>query len=251
MTNDFDSCALLGSGAVRCWGDNRIGLLMNPAVSGNSSVAVSVQGIGHVIAISASVYHGCTVADDGSEGCWPPYVTAMTGAATDGPSVATGNAHSCELVPGGRVQCQGATFHGELGDGTNDFSEHGVLVSGLTDAVMLTAGMEFSCALRAGGGVACWGEGSFGQLGGGASTSSNVPVAVSGLANATAISAYRFSACAVEAGSVKCWGANDTGQLGDGTTSALEPAGRRAHGHDVAHTGLHVRGRRARSCNSR
>jgi alpha-tubulin suppressor-like RCC1 family protein len=239
------TCAEVAGGGLRCWGQNTWGQLGNGDSSG-SSVPVPVAGLTDVTALRAGLHYTCAaVASDVS--CWgansagqlgnglvgspvlvPSVVPEISGATAVGSSGAGPNAgHSCALVTGGAVQCWGANFEGQLGNGTNSPSVTPVLVSGLTGATAITtgAGADFtghSCALLGTGTVSCWGYNLTGELGNGThgtSADSNVPVAVSGLSGATAVSAGAFYTCAaVGGGEVQCWGSNSNGQLGNGTS---------------------------------
>jgi alpha-tubulin suppressor-like RCC1 family protein len=202
------TCALLGSGSVECWGDNGDGQLGDGTSRGPqscngdpcASTPVAVRGISNATAIAA------------------------------------GGADSCALLAGGGVDCWGDNLHGQLGDGTSrgpqscngdPCASTPVAVRGISDATAIATGADQSCALLAGGGVDCWGDNLHGQLGDGTSRGpqscngapcASTPVVVS-LSGATAIASGGGDSCAVLLGGrVDCWGANAYGQLGDGTS---------------------------------
>ena len=72
---DVHTCALLASGAVRCWGFARYGLLGNGSTSnvGDDEVPASVRAVDlgrSATAISAASLHNCARLDDGAVRCW-------------------------------------------------------------------------------------------------------------------------------------------------------------------------------------
>jgi alpha-tubulin suppressor-like RCC1 family protein len=195
------SCALLGSGAVRCWGDNSSNQV------GNGSSPTVDQGT----------------------------PTGVTGLASGVRMIAAGIFHTCALLNAGTVKCWGWNIYGSLGDNSTLDRTTPVDVVGLSGVRTIAAGYNHTCAVLDGGGVRCWGENSSGELGDGSTTQRNAPVDVLGVNNAVSIaaggSAFGASTCVVTAtGAARCWGANDQGQLGinstsGGSTSPVEPFG--------------------------
>jgi alpha-tubulin suppressor-like RCC1 family protein len=141
----YHSCALTGTGAVRCWGRNPSGQLGNGSTA-DSAVPVEVLGLG-----------------SGTVG------------------VSAGLSHSCAVTKAHKVRCWGGSG-GELGAGSAAGSAVPVDVAGLSSgAVAVSAGGHQSCARSAAGAVSCWGSNPNGGLGNGTATSSAVPVDVVGL----------------------------------------------------------------------
>ena len=186
------SCALLVDGTMKCWGDNSSGQLGN----GRSARTTQPVPVSNVTGTSA--------------------VTA----------IASGAAHSCELLANGTVACWGDNAQGALGNGALDDSSVPVPVTGLSRAIAVVSGRHFSCALILGGTVQCWGFNVFGELGNGqVGVTSTVPVPVSDLTDVIALGSGDHHTCAASvSGTVKCWGWNLHGQLGNNSnTDAATP----------------------------
>lgn len=217
------SCALMDSGAVKCWGYNYHGEL----------------GIGTT---GTQAEPGRNVPTD-TIGSWalvplPLTPTAPTPTATATPT-ATGTASplaasrhiavitgglsmGCALTTSGGAKCWGANDRGQLGDGTTVVRYAPVDVLGLNSGVsaIQTSGLH-TCAIVWGGLVKCWGYNGSGQLGDGTTNTQLAPVAVADLGSGVvAIALGAHHTCAVtSSGGVKCWGDNSTYQLHDGTSS--------------------------------
>jgi len=190
----FHSCALLSTGAVKCWGYNGNGQLGDGSTT-NSSIPVAVSGL--------------------SSG-----VTAIS----------TGYSHTCALLSTGAVKCWGDNLKGGIGDGSTTNSSIPVAVLGLSSGVTaISTGGRHTCALLSTGAVKCWGNNDNGQLGDGSEASvtpRTTPVSVSTLSSGvTAISAgYNHTCAFLSTGAAKCWGDNSEGELGNGsTTDSLTP----------------------------
>jgi Regulator of chromosome condensation (RCC1) repeat len=234
-TADYDTCGVLASGEVECWGSQLLGSTVN-----ESSTPVLVPGISDAIAVTGSEDHRCALLSSGGVDCWgannwgqlakstpsesslPVVVSGISNAI----AVSVGQYDVCVLLMGGTVDCWGNNSNGALGNGTENSSPTPTVVSGLSNAVAISAtGVgSFTCALISNGTVECWGAGFGGQLGNGKTETALTPVTVSGISNAVAISAGWDHACAVLAtGSIECWGEGEgfgpySGVLGDGTT---------------------------------
>jgi hypothetical protein len=186
---DF-ACALLTSGAVRCWGSNAYGQV------GNGFTAFANEP------------------------------SAVTGLAAGITAVTVGSYHACALTTAGAVWCWGRNNYGQLGDGTNANRAAPVSVSGLTAGVLeIAAGGGHTCA-RLATHVACWGRNLSGQIGDHtAGTDRWAPRAVTGTAGAVRLALGLAHTCAAFPAALQCWGENDFGQLGDNTsgTDRLQP----------------------------
>ena len=139
------TCAVLATGGLRCWGYNSAGQLGNGSQTG-SAVPVDVIGL------SSGVI-----------------------------AVAVGAEHTCALLSTGAVKCWGYNEVGQLGNAVVNVSPAPVDVNGLPSAaVAIAAGNEHSCATLANGKIMCWGFNGSGQLGNNSTVSSFVPVEVVG-----------------------------------------------------------------------
>ncbi|MGH7184337.1 MAG: RCC1 domain-containing protein, partial [Nitrospiraceae bacterium] len=148
--NNF-SCAVMTSGRVKCWGDNRQGQLGN-GTSKEALVPEEAKGISSAIKV-------------------------------DG-----GSLHACALLRQGTVNCWGFNQTGQLGYSTRDDTtrpvhEQGIFVPdeviGVRSAHEVTTGLMHSCALEDRSTVKCWG----GNTNGGyftamVGTSTTVPIDV-------------------------------------------------------------------------
>ena len=134
------TCALLKTGAVRCWGDNQYGQLgygntnnigddETPASAGD----VSVGGV--VVQLAAGDRHTCALLVGGTVRCWGWSTLGYPNSGTVGDDetpasmgdidlgdtatqIAAGGNHTCALVTGGAVRCWGDAYKGALGYGT-------------------------------------------------------------------------------------------------------------------------------------
>jgi len=232
-TGGLDTCALMNSGGVKCWGANFSGQLGNNSTV-DSPVPVDVSGLSTgVTAIAAGDHFNCALTMNGGIKCWGMGVALGDNSYTDrltpvdvsgltsGVSrIAAGGAHTCAVLIGGAVKCWGDNYSGQLGDRTNTGRPvPGDVPDLMSGVVAIAAGGAGShtCALVTGGGLKCWGANTFGQLGDNYKTEQLVPTNVSGLTTGVAaISAGADHNCAVTTGGgTKCWGANYDGQLGD------------------------------------
>ncbi len=247
----YHTCALLSSGAVQCWGENRLGQLGNGGTV-SSLTPVSVNGIGGLSpakAVVAGEEFTCALLLDGTAKCWGKNLDGQLGIGNilDSPEpvvvsqineasfMAAGYDYACSDAQSGatpqdrRVRCWGKNTSGQLGnnsvinaslpvDVVNFIDAQGIAT---TIASALTAGETHTCALILDGSVNCWGSGKFGQLGNnsiGSKAKSNIPVRVSVMTGVVGISAGQNHTCAVtSANAVSCWGRNHLGQLGNGT----------------------------------
>jgi alpha-tubulin suppressor-like RCC1 family protein len=183
------TCALMKTGGVKCWGDNRIGQLGNEIPYYPKYQLVDVKGLSSgVIAIAAAEYH------------------------------------TCALMETGGIKCWGENDGGELGDGTKINRLAPVDVVDLNGPVSaISAGGSSTCALMQTVGVKCWGQNI--SYTGHNDLFIYTPVDIDGLeSGVSAISVGLMDAFIIMAdGSVKCWGANAYGELGIGSLESILP----------------------------
>lgn len=205
------TCALYGSGDVRCWGDNE-----------------SRQSV-----------------DDATMVATPSIaVVARDDTASKATMLALGATHTCIGTATGKLVCWGGGKEYSLSGGSAPIPPPGKPVGDRLIAASSTfsiaasqpivapknsdrtrgriaAGSDFTCRITESGNVSCWGEGNAGQLGIGLSAKVfappryAIPLIPLGFGRAVAISARKQFACALsEMGKIACWGVNDLRQLG-------------------------------------
>jgi alpha-tubulin suppressor-like RCC1 family protein len=226
--SDSNTCAILPSGAVDCWGYNPLGQLGDGTSTGPDTCAGGLP---------------CGTAP-GSVG-----ITAT--------SIVGGGAGYCAILTSGAVDCWGSNNYGQLGDGAlsgpddcylpGSQTATGVVIpptltycsttpvaTGISATSLASDGSGY-CAVLTSSAVDCWGLNDIGELGAGTSSGPDtcyiqasptpIPISCSTTPVATGISATSITSdgagyCAVlTSGAVDCWGENNYGQIGDGTSS--------------------------------
>lgn len=231
------TCALLATGAVRCWGENGAGQL------GPGPGQPVAAGAGSVTALVAGRDHTCALVD-GAVRCWGSNASGQLGAAPAGGVAVPLAAGIRHLAAGGDQTCAATgTSTGEALDDSlrcwGDSLGPGWLLASPqpTPAIprkdagqatvrfevgLLAAGGRHVCLRKKDEAVECLGANDRGQLGGalvGPGETAAVPLP-GVLPAAVALAAGADHACAALGdGRLRCWGANDAGQLGDGTTT--------------------------------
>lgn len=253
------ACALLETGDVRCWGNNRYGQLGygHTRHIGNEQVPTSVGVVSlgaKAVQITTGKFHTCALLEGGNVRCWGSNQYGQLGSGSAGnigddeiPSsvpvvslgepalqISAGRAHTCALFEGGRVSCWGWNSNGQLGYGHADSI-------GLTDTPSsagyvdvgepvqhISAGGLHTCALLENGNARCWGDNKFGQLGYGHKRSVGITQTPRSMGDiylggtAVALESGNYHNCAIlEDDSLRCWGLNKFGQLGYGHTNNI------------------------------
>ncbi len=202
------TCALMTTGAVRCFGQATNGALGYP-----------------VAALGAATCAGTSVCLGDEPGEMPPADVNLGGSAS---KVVAGFDFTCALMTTGTVRCWGGNGNGQLGDGSlvnrgdgvgNAMPPPDVPLGGLR-AVDLSVGGSHVCALLENGAVQCWGLNGGGQLGYDDAVSRSTPggsVNIGGVATKLVLQG-RFSCALMESGALRCWGKGNNGELGVGSS---------------------------------
>lgn len=248
------TCALLWSGAVRCWGegaqgrlgygnDDRIGDTEHPYEAGDVPLG------GSAVAISAGRDFTCALLDDATVRCWgndasgrlgnradepigddePASASPVVSLGDDAVQIACGEEHCCAVRADNSLVCWGEGSQGRLGYGsqedvglTSDPADAGAV--DLDDGVkQVAAGAQHTCAVLVNDDLYCWGSGGNGRLGYGDNTSiaegsGEVPSDAGRVPMGADVQAVRLGeahTCALlVGGGVRCWGQNSAGQCG-------------------------------------
>lgn len=225
------SCAVLDSGAAKCWGYNYSNMLGAKLGDASYTTPQQVYGVtSGAIDISARASHSCVVLSTGAVKCWGDNYSGQLGNGTSGGTggygpdlvvglidatkVEVGGSRTCALTSAGALKCWGT--------GTGYASNTPVTIPGMENGVAdFGQGMNHACAVTTAGAAKCWGWNYFGELGIGSTPMYTLhanPTQVVGLnTGVVSLSMWDYSTCAVlNNGQVKCWGYNGYGQLGTG-----------------------------------
>lgn len=230
----YHSFAIKNDGTVWGWGSNDHGQLGINANEDYVTVPIKIEGLDHVVSVSACVFHTLALKGDGRVWTWGPnwYGQLGNGSYNESKSplivenlagvkeVAAGFFHSLALKGDGTVWRWGG-----FGDSTSEFpikdqSPIPVRVKTIDQIVAIAAGGSHGAALKDDGTVWTWGYNNEGQLGDGKFVNgcSCEPRMVSGLTDIKAITAGgAFTLALRKNGTVWAWGSNNYGQLGDST----------------------------------
>jgi alpha-tubulin suppressor-like RCC1 family protein len=198
------TCAILDTGAVRCWGNGGQGRLGhgNEQSVGDDETPAAVApvslGPGRTArAIAAGDFHTCATLDDGSMRCWGFGASGQLG--------------------------NGATAN--VGDNETPAAAGVVALPPGRSAVALAGGSGHTCAILDDAGVRCWGFGANGRLGYGSTADTSTPGGPVNLGpgrTAVAIGAGDAHTCAtLDTGGVRCWGFGGGGRLGYSSSATV------------------------------
>lgn len=229
------TCAVLTTGALKCWGQN-YGGDVGTAGRAPATTPAAVSGLGSGVRdVAAGDYGTCALLTTGSIRCfgqpysgelgngtdaalWTPTAIAPTGSS----KVAVGATTSCIVRTAGGMRCIGSNWAYQFGNGAADTATSlaGVTPTGTAGAAAVDIGRGHACEVEGDGQVRCWGINTYGQVSG-ASTPVTTPLLVTGVGgDAVSIATGDRHTCAARPTGVKCWGDNGEGQLGTGNQTA-------------------------------
>ncbi|MBI3071915.1 MAG: chromosome condensation regulator RCC1 [Deltaproteobacteria bacterium] len=245
FAGNHHTCALVVSGAIKCWGWNNYQQL-GDGTSENRAEPVEVKGLGGTATVvAAGEMHSCAALAAGGVKCWGNNTQGELGNGRRGElgagpvdvvgirervtALSAGRGYTCAVTEAGAVKCWGWNFDGMLGDGTTVDRETPVDVRGLASGfVGVSASARHTCAWSNQGEVWCWGHNWAGEVGDGTSTNIRLsPVRAAGVGgDVVRVAVGVYHTCALTRGGVAvCWGANNFGALGSGTTQDRLPDG--------------------------
>ena len=153
----FHTCGVKTDGSVHCWG---------VASEFSDDHGQAADQAGPFVAVSASFFHTCGLTADGQAVCWGAGGPGEPGDNHNhdrgqstvpddlGPlgfgQIAAGNAHACELLPDGELDCWGANDEGQA---AAPFPP----IEG-TWFTQVVAGDSHACAIDSQSKVTCWGR---------------------------------------------------------------------------------------------
>ncbi|MEA3335715.1 MAG: RCC1 repeat-containing protein [Chloroflexota bacterium] len=236
-TGAYHTCAVLETGAVKCWGYNFYGQVGTGSDTTNRyNTPQQVVGLNSgAQGVGGGDEHSCALMDNGGVKCWGwnehgqigdgSWANRLTprnvvGLSQDVTAIGIGGNQSCGILDNGALVCWGDNTYGQLGNNDLDDSNRPVDVEGLSNGVVsVAAGGDHACAVTSPPGKTwCWGYNFYGQLGIGNTLDKHLPFAVVGLSSGVGtVTAGEWHTCALlNSGQTKCWGNDNYGQLSDG-----------------------------------
>lgn len=244
----FHTCAIATTGDSYCWGDDQYGELGAGATASETCMGtvnpcstrpLKVAGGHTFVALAASDRETCGrtatgelycwgVASGASDVCTPTLGTGCTRTPlvqSNGTLYADfvmGDVHQCGQLAAGTLECWGANYFGEFGNGTEmTVSATPVPGGGGMTFAQVVSRKTGVCGLTSDGAAYCWGQSAYNVPTGGRD-SANVlsPVRVGTLTFTRLWSGSSGeTTCGLSsAGRAYCWGDDRFGQYGNGTT---------------------------------
>jgi alpha-tubulin suppressor-like RCC1 family protein len=130
-------CAVMDSGAIKCWGENEKAQLGSGSSSAMSLTPVDVVGVSDASFVQAGASHTCALLTGGTVKCWGSDTNGQVGTnhtgneptpfavpgLTNVSQLSTHGSSNCVVLGSpSSIKCWGADFYGELGDGGGSYS---------------------------------------------------------------------------------------------------------------------------------
>lgn len=222
------TCAVLGTGSVACWGELGVENTQEAAPVRRTAPYV-VPGIGDATRVSGR----CVVRADRTVSCWGSRFLGTFITTEDGPVPVAGltdvvdisvgtRGTSCALRTDGTVWCWGNSRFGATGipgDQASGYTQAPAAVPGVTGATSVSVGEQHACATLSSGALRCWGTAP--------RVTGTTPTDIGGLSGIAQVSAATQSTCVTSAaGAITCFGDNAWGEMGvvpDGLATGDKP----------------------------
>lgn len=219
------TCAVFGSGQLKCWGSNNHGELGVTAPD-YSPTPVEVNLPAPAIGVAVDDDWSCALLNTGAVWCWGQN---YTGVITGGPgpnirfapmqtvpagiaSISRSGPAMCAVTTAGAVTCWGNNLGGATGSPDRVNQQAPRIVPGLESGV---SSVSEGCALTTAGAVKCWGYGAGGELGFPCDDYCAAQQVVGLESGVIKVSGgFGFACALMSSGVVKCWGDNFNGELG-------------------------------------
>jgi alpha-tubulin suppressor-like RCC1 family protein len=143
------ACALMNSGGVKCWGNNRFGQLGDGTTTDSLTPVDVAESAGDFVELQSGRFFTCGRTQSGQVRCWGTGMGFTDNGLPCSPngicmkpveaqvlkeravSLAVGELYICVIVESGKILCWGDNTFGQLGDGTNQHQDQPVEVIGL------------------------------------------------------------------------------------------------------------------------